>query len=56
MNSKQADLKFGFQSEDDLLEDLELYFGCELRKTPQYHPFDFESREKKILIELKTRC
>jgi hypothetical protein len=52
---KREDLKFGFQSEDDLLDDLERHFGCELRKTTQYHPFDFESTEKRILIELKSR-
>lgn len=52
---QKQDFKLGLNSEDEILQHLEQHFGCKLDKTHRYHPFDFECREKKILIELKTR-
>ena len=51
----KKDLNFGIDSEDKNLEILQNYFKCKLKKTDSKNEFDFIDREKKILIELKTR-
>jgi len=51
----KEDFDFGIQSEDKNLELLQTYFKCKLVKTDPMDTFDFIDKDKKILIELKTR-
>lgn len=50
---KQKDLKFGFNSENNLLTKMKELFGSDIEKTGRYNIFDFENDN--YLIELKTR-
>lgn len=49
------DLKFGETAEISLNDKLNTYFNCSLTQTPQKHIFDFINKEKKVIIEVKTR-
>lgn len=49
------DLDFGLQSENENIDVIQKYFNCSLVKTGQYNEFDYVDKDKKILIELKTR-
>lgn len=53
MNKRQQDLKFGYQSENDLHEYLEGYFG-ELNNFENKY-YEFDKYNDKYLIEIKTR-
>ena len=53
--SIQKDLKFGLDSEKACKSAIEEIVGCKLSKTTCYHSFDYENKEKKIFVELKTR-
>jgi hypothetical protein len=54
--NRKNDLIFGFKSEDLVLQDLKKMFGSNVKKTPQYHQYDYivEGIIPKY-IELKTR-
>jgi uncharacterized protein (DUF3820 family) len=52
---KRNDLIYGDIKEKDLLPVLEDYFKVKLTKLGEYNEFDFVNKEKKILVELKSR-
>ena len=51
----KSDVIYGNKKENDLLMYLNKYFNTELHKTPSYDEFDFIDKNKKIMIELKSR-
>lgn len=59
IEQKKADILFGEGKEVDIKEQLETFFKCNLTHSKEnygkYCPFDYEDREKKIRIEIKSR-
>ncbi len=55
MNIKHKDLLFGFQKETELKQTIEKHFNCDFDHTDKYHPYDFINKDKKIMVELKSR-
>lgn len=49
------DLTFGKLSEDVLLHTLNKYFKCNFKKTSTYDSVDFIDKDRKVVVELKTR-
>jgi hypothetical protein len=54
MRSKENDIAFGKQNEDDVLPKLS-FFGAVIPMDDPYAPFDFRTKNKSTFIELKTR-
>ena len=55
MPNQKEDLAFGRQSEIDNLELLQQFLQTTLNKTDDYCVYDFESDDKSIMVELKSR-
>lgn len=55
MPNQKEDLAFGRQSENDNLELLQQFLQTTLNKTDDYCVYDFESDDKSIMVELKSR-
>lgn len=53
--SQRADLSFGTQSEFNVMEVLQQYLETTLNRLGGYAVFDFESPDKTIMVELKSR-
>jgi len=54
MTSKE-NLIFGKSMEKQLKPFIEIHLDCNLLCLKKYHPFDFKSSNKKIIVELKSR-
>lgn len=54
---KKKDMSFGFKCEDVVLDKLKTFFNFDVKKTHQYHQYDFITKidNKNIYIELKSR-
>lgn len=54
-NHFSKDLHYGLNSEDVLLHTLNKYFKCNFKKTSTFESVDFIDKDRKIVVELKTR-
>jgi hypothetical protein len=55
MSKNISDIKYGNKTEKKIMPILEEHFKITLNKTGRYDIFDFHNKEKKILIEVKSR-
>ena len=53
--SRRDDLEFGFRSELDNLNKLQMFLGSTLERNGAYSVFDYSNPGKTIHVELKTR-
>lgn len=55
MCSFKDDWTYGVEAEKIILPFLNKYYECNARETKPYSVFDFKDKDKKIIIELKSR-
>jgi hypothetical protein len=55
MSIKKNDIKFGAKMENKKQPIIEKVLNCELTKLGKWDTFDYRNKQKKILVELKSR-